>query len=223
MTAGVNQVDIKKSMLAELLGTFNFVFAGTGAIIVNELTGAVSHVGIALTFGLVLTASIYAFGHISGAHFNPAVTVGFWASGTFPGRKVLYYLVAQLAGAFSASAVLLWMFGDAAQLGTAMPSAATTATEAFWMELILAFIFMTVFAASATHANAVGSFAGIAIGATFGFEALFAGPITGAAVNPARSIAPAVLSGTLEHLWIYIAATTLGAIVAGLLYRYMND
>ncbi|WP_444683868.1 MIP family channel protein [Alkalicoccus luteus] len=212
---------MRQYLTAEFVGTYILVFAGTGAVIVNELTGTITHVGIALTFGLVVMALIYTFGHISGAHFNPAVTIGFWAMRTFPGKSVLPYIAAQAGGATAASLTLLALFGNVADLGATLPAYAPE--QSFILEIILTFILMLVIAASAVHAKAIKSFAGIAIGATVGLEAMFAGPISGASMNPARSLGPALASGTLEHLWIYLTATVLGALLAVVVYRLLQD
>ncbi|NJP38466.1 MIP/aquaporin family protein [Alkalicoccus luteus] len=212
---------MRQSLTAEFVGTYILVFAGTGAVVVNELTGDITHVGIALTFGLVVMALIYTFGHISGAHFNPAVTIGFWAMRTFPGKSVLPYIAAQVGGATAASLTLLALFGNVADLGATLPAYAPE--QSFILEIILTFILMLVIAASAVHAKAIKSFAGIAIGATVGLEAMFAGPISGASMNPARSLGPALASGTLEHLWIYLTATVIGALLAVGVYRLLQD
>jgi aquaporin NIP len=209
---------MQRALLAEFIGTFGLVFAGTGAVIFNQMTGAITHVGIAMVFGLIIAAMIYTFGHSSGAHFNPAVTLGFAAIGDLPWRRVPGYLGAQLLGAVAASAVLRSTFGLVGTLGATIP--ATTTTQSFVLELILTFFLMTVIMGAAVDAKAVKGFAGIAIGATVGLEAMFGGPISGASMNPARSFGPALLSGAWEHHWIYWAAPVLGAVLAALLYRY---
>lgn len=199
--------------VAEMIGTFALVFAGTGAIVINAVTGgAVSHVGVALTFGLVVMAMIYAVGDVSGAHLNPAVTIGFWLSRRLPGRFVVPYILAQLAGAFVASAALRAMFGNVAALGASLPAGA--AMQSFVLELVLTFILMFVILSVATGPKETGVMAGIAIGGMIGLEAMFAGPISGASMNPARSLAPAILSGRFEHLWVYLLAPVLGAALA---------
>ncbi len=201
-----------RALLAELLGTYALVFAGTGAIVVNAHTGALGHTGVAATFGLVVMAMIYAFGSVSGAHLNPAVTLGFAAARRFPGRQVPPYLGAQLAGALLASLTLRLLFPESASLGATVP--AGTGLQSFILEAILTFLLMLVILQVAHGAKEVGIMAGIAIGAVVALEALFAGPISGASMNPARSIAPAVVSGQLQHLWIYIAAPIIGALLA---------
>jgi len=212
---------MKRKLLSEFLGTYILVFAGTGAIIIETLTGSLGHIGIALTFGMVVTAMIYSFGHISGAHLNPAVTISFAIMGEFSWREVVPYISVQLLGAVSASLTLLLMFGNIANLGATLPRYGETQT--FVMEFILTFILMLVISLSAVHSKAIKSFAGLSIGFTVGLEAMFGGPISGASMNPARSIAPAVVSGNLESLWIYIIATTLGAVGSVFIYKILKD
>lgn len=202
-----------QTYLAEAIGTFALVFAGTGAIIINDASGgAVTHVGIGITFGLVVMAVIYAIGEVSGAHINPAVTIGFAVAGKFSWRRVPPYLAAQCAGAFAASLVLRTLFPEHPTLGGTVP--AGSAMQSFVLEIILTFILMFVVLCTATGAKEKGIMAGAAIAGTVAFEALFAGPISGASMNPVRSIAPAVISGNLADLWVYIAAPIVGAIGA---------
>lgn len=198
---------------AEFLGTFIMVFAGTGAIVINQAAGGViGHPGIALTFGLVVLAMIYTFGDISGAHLNPAVTVAFAAARRFPWQEVPTYLAAQFAGAFAASGLLRFLFPGPGSLGATLPTG--SASQSFVLEVVLTAILMLVILGVSTGAKEKGITAGIAIGATVGLEAMFAGPICGASMNPARSLAPALVSGHLQHLWLYPAATVLGALLA---------
>lgn len=202
-----------RKALAEFLGTFFLVFAGTGAIVINQQSGGViGHAGIALTFGLVVLAMIHTFGDISGAHLNPAVTLGFAAARRFPWREVPTYLAAQFAGAFSASGLLKFLFPAPGTLGATLP--AGTVSQSFILEIVLTAALMLVILNVSTGAKEKGITAGIAIGATVALEAMFAGPVSGASMNPARSLAPAIVSGHLQHLWLYPAATVLGALLA---------
>lgn len=204
---------------AELIGTFCLVFAGTGAIVVDQASaGKVGALGIGLTFGLVVLAMIYALGHVSGAHLNPAVTVGFWVAGRHKGGEVAPYAAAQCLGAVAASACLKLLFlGSPTTLGLTMPSGSSL--QAFVLEMILSFILMFVIMGVATDDRAEGAMAGIAIGGVIALEALFAGPISGASMNPARSFAPALLTGWFDHLWIYLIAPCAGTVLGALAYR----
>jgi aquaporin NIP len=200
-------------LLSEFIGTFALVFAGTGAIVVNHASGgAITHPGIALTFGLVILAMIYTFGDVSGAHFNPAVTTAFAAAGRFPWRDLPGFVGAQLLGAFAASSLLRLLFPDDDPLGATLPAGAPM--QSFVLEIVLTFLLMLVILSVSTGAKEKGITAGIAIGAVIALEAMFAGPICGASMNPARSLAPAVISGHLEHLWLYLAGPMLGAALA---------
>jgi aquaporin Z len=202
-----------KKLCAEALGTFGLVFAGTGAIIINEASnGAITHVGIALTFGLIILAMIYTFGDISGAHFNPAVTIGFWAARRLPGREVAPYIASQCAGAFLASGLLKLLFPHSSTLGATLP--AGSEMQSFVLELVLTFFLMLTILNVSTGAKEKGITAGIAVGAIIALEAMFAGPICGASMNPARSLAPALVSLHLEHLWLYLTAPVIGACLA---------
>jgi len=202
-----------RKLPSEALGTFALVFAGTGAIVIDHASGgAITHPGIALTFGLIVLAMIYTFGDVSGAHFNPAVTIAFAAAWRFPWREVPGYIAAQALGAFAASGLLRFLFPSDEKLGATLP--AGTATQSFVLELVLTFLLMLVILSVSTGAKEKGITAGIAIGAVIGLEAMFAGPICGASMNPARSLSPAVVSGHLEHLWVYLAAPVLGALLA---------
>jgi aquaporin NIP len=202
-----------KRFAAEMIGTFALVFAGTGAIVVNDVTGGVvTHVGISLVFGLVVAAMIYAVGDISGAHFNPAVTAGFYLARRMPLRQAGMYVIAQVLGAFAASGLVRLLFLHHTSLGTTKP--AGPFMQAFLLEAILTAILMFVILSVSTGEKEKGLMAGIAVGAVIGLEALMGGPITGASMNPARSLAPAVVSGHLGALWIYLTAPMVGASVA---------
>lgn len=207
-----------RNYLSEGIGTFALVFAGTGAIVVNDVTGGVvTHVGIALTFGLVIMVMIYSVGEISGAHFNPAVTLGFWMAGTFPGRQVVLYVLSQLVGALLGSVLLRLLFPGHTTLGATVPIGSIT--QSFVLEVVLTFLLMFVIINVATGSKEQGIMAGAAIGATVGLAALFGGPISGASMNPARSLAPALILWQFEAQWIYLLAPCLGAGLAVLAYR----
>ncbi|MEL6810373.1 MAG: MIP family channel protein [Bacteroidota bacterium] len=211
-----------KRYIAEAIGTFALVFCGTGAIIINEFTqGTVTHPGIAVTFGLIVMGMIYAFGDISGAHINPAVTIAFAYAKKFPWKEVPAYCIAQLLGAFVASGILLFLFPENELLGSTLPQ--IDVLRVFVLEVLLTFFLMLVIINVSTGSKEIGVIAGIAIGAIVGLEALFAGPITGASMNPARSMAPAVVSGHLEHLWIYILAPVVGALLAVVSCKLVKD
>lgn len=202
-----------RKCVCEAFGTFALVLAGTGAIIINDVSdGAITHVGIAMTFGLIVMAIIYSIGETSGAHINPAVTLGFWLSRRLPGRMVAPYIVSQCTGAFLASFVLLGLFAGHETLGATLP--AGPAMQSFWLEVILTMILMFVILRVATGSKELGVMAGIAIGGVVGLEAMFAGPISGASMNPARSLAPALVSGQTQFLLVYLAAPVLGAALA---------
>lgn len=198
---------------AEFLGTFVMVFAGTGAMVIDDYTGGtIGHSGVALTWGMVVLAMIYTFGDISGAHINPAVTLGFVAAGRFPISRAPGYIAAQLAGAFAASGCMRLLFPNSITLGETLP--ASSVAQSFGLELILTAILMLTILMVSVGSKEKGITAGIAIGAVVGLEAMFAGPICGASMNPARSLAPAIVGGHLQHLWLYPAATITGAMVA---------
>jgi aquaporin Z len=211
-----------KKLAAEFIGTFALVFAGTGAIVVNEASGGViTHVGIALTFGLTVLTMIYTLGDISGAHINPAVTIAFWAARRFSARQVGPYVLSQCAGALTASLSLRLLFPQNAMLGSTVP--AGPAAQSFILEGILTAGLMFVILGVSTGAREKGITAGIVVGSVIALEALFAGPICGASMNPARSLAPAIVSGHLETLWIYLVAPTLGACTGVLACRCVRE
>jgi len=210
-----------RKYIAELIGTFALLFCGTGAIIINQETGGVvTHVGVAGTFGLIVSAMIYTVGDISGAHLNPAVTIGFWLAKKFPGKEILPYILSQSVGAFAASGVLHVLFPTNQYLGTTLPSGSIM--QSFILELILTFILMFVIIHVAKGSKEQGMFAGIAIGGVVLLEALFAGPICGASMNPIRSLAPAIISQHTEHLWVYMVAPVIGVVLAVWLWMYLK-
>jgi MIP family channel proteins len=212
-----------RELLAESIGTFILVFVGTGAIVVNSLTqGALTHIGISFVFGAIVAALIYTLGHISGAHFNPAVTLAFWSSGFFPKNRVLPYILAQTIGAVLASGVLFLSFGTVAHLGATLPRNGNW-QQSFILETILTFILMLVICGSGLDRRAPSGFGGIAIGLTVGVEAACMGPITGASMNPVRSFAPALISGAWQCHWLYWIAPILGAQLAVWVYRHLSN
>lgn len=212
-----------KKYWAELLGTYILVFVGAGAIVIDSVTGGgVSHLGIGLTFGLVVMAMIYTIGDISGAHINPAVTIAFAVAKRFPKSEVFPYISFQVIGAILASATLYFLFPGAVNMGQTLPLNDNW-LQSFVLELILTFILMFVILNVSTGAKEKGITAALAIGGVVAFEATFAGPICGASMNPARSIGPALFSGDLTHLWLYVVATTLGAILAVYSFRLIQD
>jgi aquaporin NIP len=211
-----------KKYCAEFIGTFALVFAGTGAIVIDETTGgAVTHVGVALTFGLIVLAMIYTVGDISGAHLNPAVSLGFFAAQRFPLREVIPYIGSQCAGALAASGVLRFLFPQNATLGTTVP--AGSGIQSFVLEAVLTAILMFAILGVSTGAAEKGITAGIVVGAVIALEAMFAGPICGASMNPARSLAPAVVSRHFQYLWIYVLAPVVGAFVGVLGCRCVRE
>lgn len=201
-----------RKYFAEFIGTFALVFCGTGAIVINDVTGGtVTHVGIAITFGLIVTAMIYAFGKISGAHINPAVSIAFAVTDRFNEKQVVPYIIAQVGGAIFASVILAFLFQEHEGLGATLPAGDWHQT--FILEIILTYFLMVVILFVSQN-KAVTEFTGLAVGFVVLLEAMFAGPITGASMNPARSIAPAIVSGNLTHLWMYIVAPIIGALLA---------
>ena len=202
-----------KNYISEFIGTFAMIFCGTGAMTINEVTGGdVTHVGIGITWGLIVMAMIYAFGEISGAHFNPAVSIAFAYAKKFSWKEVPKYIFFQVAGAFAASLLLMWLFPKSELLGATIPT--VDVWRAFVLELILTFFLMVVIINVSTGSKEVGMMAGIAIGSVVLLEALFAGPITNASMNPARSLAPNIVSGNIKGLWLYILAPIIGALLA---------
>ena len=202
-----------KKYYAEFIGTYALVFAGTGAIIVNDLSnGAITHLGVAITFGLIVMTVIYSIGDVSGAHINPAVTIAFAVAKRLDYKEVMPYVLWQCAGALLASGTLRVLFPVHSTLGATLPAGSWH--QAFLLELLLTFFLMFVILRVSTGAKEKGIVAGIVIGAVVALEAIFAGPICGASMNPARSLAPAIVSWNINSLWIYIVATILGATLA---------
>lgn len=204
---------MKNTLVAEAIGTFGLVFAGCGAIVVNDFSGgALGHGGISLVFGLIVMTLIYAVGNISGAHFNPAVTIGFWVAKRFEGSQVAPYIASQLAGAFAAVLLLRFLFPEHGTLGATLPS--MDLARAFVVEVVLSFLLMFVILNISTGHMEKGIMAGVAVGGTIALEAMIGGPLTGASMNPARSIAPALVSGQLEAFWLYLLAPVVGTCLA---------
>ena len=210
-----------RSLIAEAVGTFALVFAGCGAIMVDAKTHALGHLGVAFSFGLVIMVMIYALGHISGAHFNAAVTFAFAMTRHFPWPRVAAYWAAQLTGALVGAALLRLSLGDVAHVGATLPSGSQG--QSFLWELVLSFFLMLVVMAVATDTRAVGEGAAIAIGGTIALDALFGGPISGASMNPIRSLAPALVSGDFHALWLYLLAPIAGTTLAGLAYQLLRE
>ena len=209
-----------RKLVAEAIGTFALVFAGPGAIVIDAETGALGHVGVAITFGLVIMAMIYATGHVSGAHFNPAVTLAFAVTRHLPWPLAAGYWAAQLIGGIGASLFLRALFGDTANLGATLPRGSDG--QSFALEIALTFFLMFVIISVATDVRAVGQAAAIAIGGTVGLEAMFAGPISGASMNPARSLAPALVSWTWDSQWLYVLGPALGAVLGALANQFVR-
>lgn len=203
-----------RKILAEVLGTFGLVFTGCGAIVVNDITGgAIGHLGICTVFGLVVMAMVYSFGDVSGAHINPAVTISFWLAGRFPLKEVAPYVIAQIIGSTMACALLWYLFpADSTFLGATLVS--DTVMQSFVLEFAITFLLMLIIIMVATGSKEVATLAGIAIGAAVAVLALVGGPISGASMNPARSLGPALVSGNLEHIWLYVVAPIIGAALA---------
>lgn len=211
-----------RKLIAEFIGTFILVFCGTGAVVIDQEThGIVTHVGVAMTFGLIVMCMIYAFGSISGAHLNPAVSMAFTIAKKFPLGSLLPYIASQVMGAVCASLVLKVLFPGNVLLGATLP--AGSEFQSFVLEFLLTFFLMLVIIHVAAGSKEQGMFAGLAIGAVVLLEAMFAGPICGASMNPARSLAPALVSGHLESLWVYLVATPLGAVAAVPVWKYLNN
>ncbi|HEV2591872.1 MAG TPA: aquaporin [Gaiellaceae bacterium] len=211
---------LTQALVAEAIGTFALVFAGCGAVMVDAKTHQLGHVGVAITFGLVVMFGIYAVGHVSGAHFNAAVTFAFALTRHFPWPRVLAYWAAQLVGAVVAAALLRVSLGTVGGVGVTTPSG--TEAQSFVWELVMTAFLMFVILAVATDTRAVGEAAAIAVGGTIGLDAMFGGPISGASMNPIRSLAPAIITGDFHALWLYIVAPLVGAAIGGLSYQFVR-
>ena len=211
-----------QKLVAEAIGTFALTFAGTAACVVNDVSnGGVTIIGVALSFGLVIMAMVYSIGDISGAHMNPAVTVGLTLSGRHPAGSVVPYIFSQLMGAFAASIILRLLFPAHPNLGATLP--AGSFAQSFGLEIIITFFLMFVILNVTSASKETGALAGIAIGATITLGIIFAGLISGASMNPARSIAPALISGSLKGWWIYVTAPFVGAALAVFAFRAIRQ
>ncbi len=214
-----------RRLAAESIGTFFLVLIGPGAAMVNTASsGAVSHAGVSLAFAFVVTAMIFATGHISGAHINPAVTIGFWSVRRFPLRDVIPYIAAQCLGAIAASAVLRAVLGAVGEMGATLPARALGIGTggALAIEWLLSFALMLVIMAVATDERVPGGFGAIGVGMTVGFCAMMGGPLTGASMNPARSLGPAILGGLWDAHWVYWVAPITGMMMAARVYEILR-
>ncbi len=209
-----------RALAAEAIGTFALVFAGAGAVMVDAKTHALGHIGVAIAFGLVIMAMIYAVGHVSGAHFNAAVTFAFALTRHFPWSKAVAYWMAQLIGALVAAALLRGSLGNVADVGATLPSGSQG--QSFLWEIVLSAFLMFVIMAVATDTRAVGEAAAIAIGGTIGLDAMVGGPISGASMNPIRSAGPALVSGNLHALWVYLLAPVVGTSIGAFAYQLVR-
>lgn len=214
--------DLLRRSLAEMAAAFALVFAGCGAIVANEVYGgAIGVLGIGLVFGLVITSMIYAVGHLSGAHINPAVTIAFVATRHFPARDAIAYISAQIGGAAAAAFLLLWFWPDQpAELGATTPS--VDPMTALGYETVMSALLMFVIISVATDARAVGAAAAVAIGGVVALDAVFGGPVTGASMNPARTLGPAIASNTWTDIWVYLLGPVLGTLIGGAAYQFLR-
>ena len=213
-------MQLSRQCAAEAIGTFILVFTGTGAVVFGDISGQVTPLGIGLGFGLVVMALVYTLGDISGAHINPAVTLGFWASGQFKAKQVVPYILSQCSGALLASLLLRALFGNHADMGATIPKEGVY--QCLILEIILTFILMFVILNVATGAKEKGIVVGIVVGGVIALEAIFAGPISGASMNPARSLGPAVASMNFKGFWIYLLAPPIGALLAVPAWRWIR-
>jgi aquaporin NIP len=221
-TTAARRPELARRALAEAFATFALVVAGCGAIIANQHSnGGLGVVGVGIVFGLIIMVMIYATGHLSGAHINPAVTVAFTLTRHFPGRDAVAYVAAQIGGAVLGSLVLFAVWSDKpARLGATVPSVGVGSALVY--EMVLTAFLMFVIMAVATDTRAVGAAAAIAIGGTVGLDAIFGGPVTGASMNPARSLAPALVSGTWTDFWIYLVGPVAGAALGAFAYQLVR-
>jgi aquaporin NIP len=211
-----------KRLLGEFLGTFGLVFCGTGAIVINqESNGVVTHLGIAITFGLIVMAMILSFGHISGAHINPAVTIALTIARRFKKRNIFPYVIAQLGGGCLASFILHFLFPHNEFLGATFPRGSDI--QSFVLEFILTFLLMLVILSSTQKKDHSLIGPALAIGGTVGLEALFAGPICGASMNPVRSLSPALIGNHFQSIWVYILGPVFGALSASFVFAFLNE
>lgn len=209
---------IRTALYAEFVGTFAMVFCGTAAMAVNETTGAVAHEGVAITWGLIVMVMIYAFGEQSGAHFNPAVTVSFALANRFPWKKVPSYVVTQATGAIAASVAVKKLLPESEIIGATIPS--IPHISAFWLELFLSFLLMLVILHISTGSKETGPVAGVTVGSVILLEAMFAGPLTNASMNPVRSLGPAFIGNHWEPMWLYLTAPFAGMALAVIGFKF---
>lgn len=211
-----------KKYLAEFIGTFTLVFCGTGAIVIDQHTGGlIGNSGIAATFGLVVMTMIYSIGSVSGAHMNPAVTIAFYLAKKFNAKEIPGYIIAQILGGIIASMILHILFPDNKLLGATIPSGSWS--QSFILEFLLTFFLLFVIMSVSHGSKEEGLFAGIAIGSVVMLEAMFAGPVCGASMNPARSLAPAIISGEYDRIWIYLIAPLFGAAGGMYVWRFIKS
>ena len=218
--SNLEEIALAKRLIAEFLGTYFLVFAGTGGLILDHITGDLGHFGTSLVFGLALMIVIFTFSHLSGAHVNPAISLAFLIQGKINVISTITYMIAQILGAITASWTLYMMFGQVAKLGATLPVG--TGTQTFVLEAILTF-FLTLIILSSVYGNQGKPYTGIAAGSVLFFAMFFAAPLTGASLNPARSIGPALISGATEGLEIYIIAAFTGAIIAAFISKFINE
>lgn len=216
--------DDARKYACEFIGTFTLVFFAAGAVMVGAMTGAPGAIGSGLISGLVITIVIYSFGHISGAHVNPALSIAAAYLGKLDRRLVPGYAVAQMSGSAAAGFLLLWAVGDHGSMGANLPNPelGVTGGTAFAIELFLSFLLMWVICGAAYHERADIQFAGVAIGATVGIEVMLMGPYAGAAMNPARAFGPYLALGDFTYFWIYLVGPVAGMFLGAVTYRFTH-